>query len=166
MFLRPHIINFSVIPQHLMEVYLYAPVVWEKVRKSEDPVPAVTRGNPARLPAVSKTLVIQPKIPIFTTNTQTDVRSFDFQHMLESAKNIARDDARKTEQSNLIQEKLKLNTPAGSLSKDLKNPYEEIHLANGILKIITSAGEICFHPVPYFARDNPDIFRIPTNCPK
>lgn len=84
---------------------------------------------------------------------------------MESAKIIAQDEARKTEQQVVVLEKKKLDSPIGSLEQYLKQPYKEIRLANGMLKIITAAGAVCFQPVPYFARDSAAVFGIPTSCP-
>jgi hypothetical protein len=83
---------------------------------------------------------------------------------LESAKTITRDEARKIEQNNAAQEKISRSTPIDFLEQDLKRPQKEIRLANGMLKIITSAGEICFQPAPYFAHDT-GVFNLPIKCP-
>ncbi len=92
-------------------------------------------------------------------------RVFDPQQLMESARNIAHDDARKFEQGALAQEKRNLNTPAAALEQELRQPQKEIRLANGMLKIITSAGEVCFQPSPAFARDQPGLYGIPATCP-
>ena len=84
---------------------------------------------------------------------------------MESAKKIARDEAKKTEQQIAALENKKLNSPIGSLEQYLRQPYKEIHLANGMLKINTAAGAVCFQPVPYFAHDAAGLFGIPTACP-
>jgi hypothetical protein len=51
------------------------------------------------------------------------------------------------------------------LEQYLKVPHKEIRLANGMLKIITDAGAVCFQPVPYFAHDSAGVFGIPITCP-
>lgn len=83
--------------------------------------------------------------------------------LLESAKNIARDDARKFEQRSLAEEKK--DTPAAALAREMRRPQTEIRLANGMLKIITEAGAVCFQPPPAFARDQPGLYGIPMTCP-
>jgi len=90
---------------------------------------------------------------------------FNTQQLLESSKIAARDEARKIEQHDAMQEKKKLMTPAALLEQYLRLPHKEIHLADGTLKIITSMGEICFQPVPYFARDNAGAFALAITCP-
>ncbi len=94
-----------------------------------------------------------------TTPTPEDV--FTTQRILESAKTVAREEARKIE----AQGEAKRNTPAGLLSRYLRQPHKEIRLANGMLKIVTDAGAVCFQPVPYFAHDTPGLFGLPTTCP-
>ena len=84
---------------------------------------------------------------------------------MESAKSIAREEARKTEQQIAALGKKKLDSPLGSLEQSLKQPHKEIHLANGILKIVTSTGTFCIQSAPYFARDSAGVFGIPTKCP-
>lgn len=84
---------------------------------------------------------------------------------MESARNIARDEAIKTEQRMAAVEKQKLGTPAVALEQYLRQPHKEIRLADGTLKIITDKGAVCFQPVPYFARDMPGLFGIPSSCP-
>ena len=79
--------------------------------------------------------------------------------------NIVRDEARKTEQQIAAQEKQKLNSPLGMLAQNLRQPRKEIRLANGMLKIVTDAGAVCFQPVPNYARDTPGLYGIPTTCP-
>lgn len=84
---------------------------------------------------------------------------------MESAKNMARDEARTTEQRMAAQEQKRLNAPVVLLEHYLKQPHKEIRLANGMLKIITDFGAICFQPAPYFARESAGVFNIPTTCP-
>ncbi len=85
--------------------------------------------------------------------------------LMESARSMARDDARKSEQRVLAQEKRNLSTPAGALTQALRQPQKEIRMANGMLKIITAAGAVCFQPPPLFAHDQPGLYGIPRNCP-
>lgn len=85
--------------------------------------------------------------------------------LLNSARSIARDEAKSAEQDHTTQERKKLSTPAVSLEHYLRQPHKEIRLANGMLKIITGAGAICFQAVPYFARDSTGVFGIPSSCP-
>lgn len=85
--------------------------------------------------------------------------------ILKSARSIASDEAKITEQDQAAQERKKLTTPAASLDQYLRLPHKEIRLANGMLKIVTDAGEICFQAVPYFAHDSTGVFGIPSTCP-
>lgn len=89
----------------------------------------------------------------------------DSQQLLDSSREIARNEARKTERQLATQEKMERNSPIGLIKQDLKQPQKEIRLANGMLKIITRWGEICFQPAPYFARDSAGVFGMPTKCP-
>ncbi|OFZ66142.1 MAG: hypothetical protein A2V79_00450 [Betaproteobacteria bacterium RBG_16_56_24] len=166
-FIRPPAPNFSVAQQHPMEVYFSAlPVSGQ----TPAPIKAHTekRGSPARLPASPKLqsapLAAQPDATSHSDNSETS-RVFNLQPLMESAKNMARDEARKTEHHTTALEKERLNTPAGLLGQYLRQPHKEIRLANGMLKIITDAGAVCFQPVPYFARDSAGLFGIPTSCP-
>lgn len=90
---------------------------------------------------------------------------FNSQQFMESAKSIVRNEARKTEQRIAAEEKKKANTPIGSLAQYLRQPHDEIRLANGMLKIVTELGEVCFQPPPTFARDMPNLYGIPMTCP-
>lgn len=85
--------------------------------------------------------------------------------LLEAAHDLARDEARASEQLNAVQEKKKLSTPVATLEQYLRMPHKELRLANGTLKITTEAGEVCFQNVPDFARDHPELFSIPITCP-
>lgn len=85
--------------------------------------------------------------------------------LMESARSIAHDDARKFEQHELAQQKRNLNTPIGALTQALRQPQKEIRMANGMLKIITAAGAVCFQPPPLFARDQAGLYGIPRTCP-
>ena len=170
---RPLKKNIPVTQPHPMEVYLSALPVSEQAR-IPDKTPAKKQDNPANLlPTYIKQaakLATQPDTP--SPSAQPDTvfpvatpMLFNPQQLMESAKSIARDEAIKTEQHIAAQEKKRLNTPAASLEQYLRQPHEEIPLANGMLKIVTDAGAICFQPVPYFARDTPGLYGIPTTCP-
>ncbi len=47
----------------------------------------------------------------------------------------------------------------------MRMPHKEILFANGMRKIVTDHGAICFQPVPHFARDQAGLFGIPVTCP-
>ena len=151
-----------------MDVYLSAPAVSEQ---TGIPVkdPTGQRGNPAKLLAspqdTTKTLPAQLAAQPDAAAPAGTAEVFNPQQLMESAKNIARNEARKTEQHIAALEKKRLNTPAAYLEQYLKQPHKEIRLANGMLKIVTGAGAVCFQPVPYFARDATGLFGIPTTCP-
>lgn len=158
--------NSSVILQHPMEVYLSVPAVIEPIHVLKNKLPTKIRIDPERISAPPTTPAIPPTEPIaLPPSLAAPPRSYNSQQLIESAKNIARDAARKTEQDIAALEKKKLNTPAASLEQYLRQPHKEIRLANGMLKIITDAGAVCFQPVPYFARDAAGLFGIPTTCP-
>ena len=160
--------NFSVAPPHLMEVYFSSPSVAEPVR-----MPSKARiekpDHPAKLLASPPSPQKSPAVPLTTQPNATPPADtpqvFNPQQLMESAKSIARDEARKTEQQIAALEKKRLNTPLGSLEQSLRQPYKEIRLANGILKIVTSTGTFCIQLAPYFARDSAGVFGIPTKCP-
>lgn len=162
--IRPPAKNFSVTRPHPMDVYLSAPAVSEQ---AGIPVKAPTgqRGNPAQLLTSHKTQAARLAAPPDATAPAGTAEIFNPKQLIESAKNIARNEARKTEQHIAALEKKRLNTPAGSLEQYLKLPHKEIRLANGMLKIITDIGAVCFQPVPYFARDAAGLFGIPISCP-
>jgi hypothetical protein len=130
------------------------PVALDKVHRKfpESMLSAGQQANPN---------IVQPDGPL-TIGTSP---FFNTQQLLESSKIAARDEARKIEQHDAMQEKKRLMTPAALLEQYLRLPHKEIRLANGTLKIITSMGEICFQPVPYFARDNAAAFALATTCP-
>jgi hypothetical protein len=90
---------------------------------------------------------------------------FDSRLLMESAKSMARDDARKTEQDIAETEKKKSNTQAGLLAQYLKLPHQEIRLADGTLEVITSIGKVCFKPAPYFAQGlQQNLYNLTSTC--
>lgn len=172
-FIRPPARNFSVAQPHPIEVYLSAPPVYEQAR-IPDKTTTKKQDNLANLRSTrmkqTAPLAIQPDATSPTAQPDTifspaTTLVFNPQQLMESAKSIAQDEARKTERHFAEEEKKKLSTPAGALAQFLRQPHEELRLANGMLKIITDAGAICFQPVPYFARDTPGLYGIPTTCP-
>jgi hypothetical protein len=112
------------------------------------------------LPTSIETAVAEPVQPDATSLPDGSLGT-----LLKSAHSIARDEAKSTEHDYAEQERKRLATPAVSLERYLLQPHKEIRLANGILKIITDAGEVCFRSPPDFARDLPSLFSIPTTCP-
>ena len=162
--IRPPIKNFSTTQSHPMEVYFSAPAVFEQAR-TPDKSPIEKHGNPAKLTVAPKTQTAPLAAQSDAISHTATPLDFNPQQLMESAKSIARDEARKTERRFAEEEKKKLNTPAGALAQYLRQPHEEIRLANGMLKIITDAGAVCFQPVPYFARDAAGLFGIPSTCP-
>lgn len=78
---------------------------------------------------------------------------------------IARDEGKIAEQEMASQRKTYLATPVGSLEHYLKMPHEEIHLANGWLKVVTAFGAVCFQPIPIFDHDHPNLYGNPSTCP-
>lgn len=130
-----------------------------------DNTPPAKRSTPTKLLTASKIpeaqYADQPNI------AHSPDKSLDAnpQQMLESAFSIARSEARIAEQQQVAQAQKNRTTPAATLNQFLRQPHREIHLANGMLKIITDAGAVCFQPVPYFASDMQGLFSIPITCP-
>ena len=157
-------------PQHAfiqprsMAVYFNDPSVSERSGISNK-VQTVRINNLPELPDSSRTQakssIPGEDVPVFGDSPSVP----NTQQLLETYKEIARDDARKAEQQIAMQEKLKRNTAVGWVERDLKQPQKEIHLANGMLKIITDWGAVCFQPVPYFARESAGVFGMPVTCP-
>ncbi|MFA6921028.1 MAG: hypothetical protein WC216_04240, partial [Gallionella sp.] len=147
---------------HPLEVYFSAAKPAEIPIAHKVKTPAKQQPNQARtLTSLKpKTFTVQPVQAVLHADPPKTIDS-----LLESAKNIAHDDARKFEQRALAQEKRNLNTPAAALAQELRQPQKEIRLANGMLKIITAAGAVCFQPPPAFARDQPGLYGIPSTCP-
>ena len=167
--------NFSVTEQHPLEVYFSAPPISDKlhvpskarITKSDHPPTLLASPpRPQKTPAVP--LVAQPDatLPADTRQVFADTpKIFNLQQPMESAKSLARDEAKKIEQQIAALKMEKLDSPLGLLEQSMKQPHKEIHLANGILKIVTSTGSFCIQPTPYFARDSAGVFGIPTTCP-
>jgi hypothetical protein len=143
-----------------IEVYFFAPTTPEPAR-IPNIAPAEIHDNPPTQSAPTMEHaadhVAQPDTPAPPV--------FNSQQLMESAKSMARNEARKAEQLFAAEEKKRTNTPIGSLAQYLRQPHDEIRLANGMLKIVTDAGEICFQPPPVFARDMPNLYGIPMTCP-
>ncbi|HZW24135.1 MAG TPA: hypothetical protein VFF26_01510 [Gallionella sp.] len=141
-----------------IEIYFSAPTTPEPARMP-DIAPAKIHDNPPAPSAIRDAAerVVQPDTPA--------PPAFNSQQLMESAKSMARNEARKAEQQFAAEEKKKLDSPIGALAQYLRQPHEKIRLANGMLKIVTDAGEICFQPPPTFARDMPGLYGIPMTCP-
>lgn len=161
---RPPAKNFYVAQSHPMEVYFSAPAVSEQIR-IPDKAPTGKHGNPAKLRPSPMTQTVPLAAQPDATSPTAPPLAFNPQQLMESVKSIARDQARKTEQHIAALEKKRLDSPVGLLEQYLRQPHKEIRLANGMLKIITDAGAVCFQPVPYFAHDSAGVFGIPTSCP-
>lgn len=119
-----------------------------------------SKSAPFAVQPVQPVQSVRPAHPIRPDGSPQSIDS-----LLESAKNIAHDDAKKFEQRALVEEKKNLDTPAAALAQALRQPHNEIRMANGMLKIITAAGEVCFQPPPLFAHDQPGLYGIPRTCP-
>ncbi|BBI99861.1 hypothetical protein FGKAn22_15540 [Ferrigenium kumadai] len=156
--------NNPIAKPHPLEVYFTLPAVIVPAR-SADTVPATEpRYHAARTHVARFAGQAGSASPSAAKNT-VDQPDFNPQQLIESAKSMARDEARKTEQQLAAQEKKNLNTPLGSLEQYLRQSHKEQRLANGMLKITTEAGSVCFQPVPYFARDQAGLYGIPMTCP-
>ncbi|MDD2701363.1 MAG: hypothetical protein PHH36_09010 [Sideroxydans sp.] len=124
--------------------------------------PSATRKNPAKR-RTTPTAPITKSSP--TDRTQNIPLDQTARQLLDSAIDIAREDAKIIEQQRATEEQKKRTTPIASLEQYLLQPHQEIRLSNGTLKIVTDAGAVCFQPVPVFARDTPNLYGIPTSCP-
>jgi hypothetical protein len=164
-FIRLPAKNFPIIPTRPLEVYFSAPAVIETIRVSKNNEPTKAHDNPVPISALQQTSTIPPSGSGMTPTDEPSSKYFDSQQLMKSAKTIARDESIKTEKDFAATEKKRHDSPVGLLEQYLRQPHEEIRLANGVLKITTSAGTICFQPVPYFAHDAAGLFGIPTACP-
>ena len=162
--IHPPANNYFVAKTHPMKIYLPAPAVTVQA-PIPDKSPREKHNNQARLSAAIKTHIAPLATQSVATLPAAPPPAFNSQLLMESAKSIARDDAKKAEQNIAALEKKRPDTPAGLLEQYLRQPHQEIRLANGMLKIVTDAGTVCFQPVPNFARDMPGLFGIPTTCP-
>lgn len=151
-------------PFRPMEVYLSA--------RSVPPVHGISKAAavpvriaPPKQMSVTRQRLYSKTLPAPPAAKPEMPASAFFDSLMESARSIAHDDARKFEQHELAQEKRNLNTPIGALTQELRQPQKEIRMANGMLKIITAAGAVCFQPPPLFARDQAGLYGIPRTCP-
>jgi hypothetical protein len=163
--------NYAVTQPRPMQVYFSAPPIY---------TPAITEQHHIQNKAPAEKLHQLTKLPNTTTTqvtpltAQSDITpsiaghtppAFDSKLLMESAKNMARNDARKSERDIAEVEKKKANTPAGLLAQYLKLPHQEIRLADGTLEIITAIGKVCFQPPPFFAHDLSNLYGVPSTCP-
>ena len=155
--------KLTVVKARSMSVYLVVPPVLEHP-SFQDEDQAVIVNNLSKLQASFNTQGILGITHLNVPNT-FDTPVSNTQLLFESATNIARDEGRKIEQDISAQEKIRRNTPIGLMEQDLKQPEKEMRLANGMLKIITKWGKICFQPAPFFARDTAGVFSLPIKCP-
>ena len=155
--------NARFIRPHSMEVHFST----TSVSKYADTLDAVSTGEshvPADL-SLRKTQKFQHGARPAEIFSDGNLKKGNRQQLLESAKNMARDAAKADEQHIAAQTIIQLATPVGLLEQYLKRPHKEIRLANGMLKIVTDAGELCFQPAPYFARESAGVFGMPISCP-
>lgn len=162
---RPQIAPLSAVPKQVMEVYFAAPVLPTTPAKQV----SIAQPDKASSAQTSHTDTTPEELPVEQPIQATPIATpsiFDSKKFMESAKDIARDEARQTQQAIAAQEKKRLSTPIATLNEYLHQPHKEIRLANGVLKIITEFGiNVCFQSAPYFARDSASVFGIPTTCP-
>ena len=158
--------NLSVTQPYPMKVYFSAlPVPEQNHIPVPVKTPVVRHDNPGKLPVSPITQAAQLAAQPDATAPSTTTEVFNLQPLLESAKNIAQNESHKIEQEAAVLKNKKLNSPVILLDQYLRQGQKEIHLANGMLKIFTKAGAICFQPVPVFARDRPGLYGIPITCP-
>ncbi len=162
--IQPPAKNFFIVQNQPMDIYLSAPPVPEQTR-----IPDKTSGGKHGYPASLMPAPMKLAAPLATqpdaTPSPAAPPALYPQQLMESALNIARDEARKTERDFASREKKWLSAPAATLEQNRRQPQNEIRLANGVLKINTGAGAVCFRPAPYFARDSTGVFGIPSTCP-
>lgn len=171
-----------VLPCLLLSVLLHVAIIWGL--PSLDRSPFFARQIPIQVhlelsPSRElRKLPLKPQILRKTTGDESqpdgvvDSEEFpasiavsDVQLLIDSAKNIARDDAVRAERESGAIKKKHSSTPLASLEEYLRMPHEEIRLANGMTKIVTAIGEVCFQPAPDFARDQALLYGIPIRCP-
>lgn len=166
---RPLTKNTAIAKPHPLEVYFSAPAVSGSALIADTAPAGESRNQAARThvsPLAAQADATAPSaLPGTFTQDTFNPPAFNPQQLIESAKSMARDEARNTGRQMSAQEKKKLDTPLGSLEQYLRQPHKEQRLANGMLKITTDAGTVCFQPVPHFARDQPGLYGIPTTCP-
>ncbi|HET7832748.1 MAG TPA: hypothetical protein VFK88_07265 [Gallionella sp.] len=160
----------SIARPHPLSVYFVSPAapasipVSTRVRPATK-VPSRSAAATAKLVPLPDTPDIPPPVQPQAASPSGSPPSFDTQEFRESVRDIARDEARKIERQIAAQEKQRANSPAGMLAQQLRLTGKEIRLANGMLKLETAAGVVCFQPVPSYARDTPGLYGIPMTCP-
>ncbi len=123
--------------------------------------PPVQRQRAADMPTgTAKTAPVVPPNPLDTPADAAPGPS-----LADSSLSIAENEGKKSEQQFAAAEKTRQDTPAGRLEKYMRMPHKELTLANGMRKITTDSGSICFQPVPLFAHDQAGLFGIPMTCP-
>ena len=159
---------FLGVPKQTLEVYLSdfptpAPNhIQQPIQKN---VHHPAKVNPAIMEgaALSATPPVEPISvdPLLIHDAQPDT-----DQLLKSAKNIAQEEARLTERGVDAQKKRQLDTPIAALKKELLQPYKELRLANGKLKITNEDGSVyCMQTAaPYFAHDLPSLFKTIGTC--
>ncbi len=155
---------------HPLSVYFVSPAVLASIPVSSrvrpaTKVPSRSAAATASLVPLSDTSNVPPPVQPQAASTSGSPLNFDTQEFRESVRDIARDEARKIERQIAAQEKQRANSPVGMLAQQLRLTGKEIRLANGVLKLETAAGVVCFQPVPSYARDTPGLYGIPTTCP-
>ena len=148
-------------------VYLTQPVATAKPSYTTIPTTS-TNKVASKVNAHTSPIFINSKaktsLSIASSTLSENIPSFNTQQLLESAKNIAHDEAKRTEQQIASQEKKQLNTPAAAILQTFKQPQKEVRLANGMLKITTEAGTFCFQPASLCGRSGWAV-RQPSTCP-
>lgn len=156
--------------QRPLEVF-FAPKTIAETSPLSNLLPSETHDNTriekitkkqAALPAAAQTKTAIPTATLTPTVTSDQL---NVQQLVESSHDIARAQAKKSAQQLTELQKKERNTPMARLQEYLQKPHQEIRLTNGMLKIETEAGAVCFQPAPYFARDSASIFGIPMSCP-
>lgn len=149
-------------------IYLAQPVATAKSSYTTIPT-ANTHKVTSKVTAHTSPILIESKaktsLSIGSSNLSENTPSLNTQQLLESAKNFARNEGKRIEQQIASHEKNQLNTSAGAMLQTFKQSQKEVRLANGMLKITTEAGAVCFQPPPDFARDQAGLYGIPSTCP-
>jgi len=164
--------NFINPAPHSLEVYLTAsiPSVINKARvengtsaiKQHEPDNSAPEIKPSAAPPVYQFAANPDRSrPEASLPAPLNLNSKQF---VESARSIAREEAISTERNWQELENIKRDTAAVLLEKYLRQPHKETRRADGTLRITTDMGEICFQPVPYFAKDMPGLYGVPVTC--
>jgi hypothetical protein len=140
---RPLIVSFA------------SPLAAERPRDELSPIQRV----PVKLLTNNDTTEAEP-----VRSDATPLPDAPLNMLLETARSIARDEAKIAEQEYAAQERQKLTTPAAALEKFLRKPYKK---ASQICfyRTMTPLGEFCFTSEAFLKLNSAEAFGVPTDDP-